>query len=174
MALAFSTSFIYWAVPILGTSIFTVVFFSWIDPLIIVWCPSFSLKTLCMYFKIYFVWYEYWHCSFLLISVYMKYPFQCPDFQSVSLDLKWVFCRQLMFASIQPVCLLERALNHFTFKVIIDIFLFYCLFFFGLAAWLTDLSSLTRDRIQAVAVKAPNPTHSTARKLPCHCQFINF
>ena len=51
----------------------------------------------------------------------------------VSLGMKWVFVDNiymgLVFASIQPVCLLVGAFNPFTFKVIIDIYVPIAIFF---------------------------------------------
>ena len=73
----------YCGAPMLGAYIFIIVIYSsWIDPLIIIWCPSFSLfHSLC--FKIYFIWYEYCYSCFLLVSICVEYLFPALHFLSV-------------------------------------------------------------------------------------------
>ena len=44
-------------------------------------CIGFSCNIL--YFKVYFIWYEYCYSCFLLISIFMEYLFPSPHFQSV-------------------------------------------------------------------------------------------
>ena len=90
---------IYLGAPVLVVYIFTIILsFSWIDPLIIMWCPSFFCNSL--YFKAYFVWYEYCYSSILLISVVMEYLFPSPwghlfsgEISSASQNhsLQWIF-----------------------------------------------------------------------------------
>ena len=56
-----------------------------------------ALLCLCykLYFKVYFVWYEYCYLCFLFISICVEYLFPSFYFQvCVSLDLKWVPYRQ--------------------------------------------------------------------------------
>ena len=48
-------------------------------------------------------------------------------------------------------------------------------FFFFASLWvLQDLSSLTRDWTQAVALKAPSPNHSITRELPKQKSFFTY
>ena len=91
---------IYWGGPILGAYIFTfVISFSWIDPLMIMLCPSLSLVTVFIlnyilsdmsiatpaFFSFPFPWNTFFHgLTFSLL---------------VSLDLKWVSCRQHKYGS---------------------------------------------------------------------------
>ena len=68
--MAVSSCLIYWGAPMLGTYIFTtVIYSSWIDPLIIRWCPSLSL-VIFFTFRLY-----------------------------VSLGLKWVSCKQNIYVN---------------------------------------------------------------------------
>ena len=48
-------------------------------------------------------------------------------------------------------------------------FLFFVFCFFAMPRSLQDLSSLTRDQIQAMAVKVQNPDHKATRELPYPC-----
>ena len=80
-----------------------------------------------LYFKVYFVWYDYSYSSFLLICICMEYLFPSPYFVCMSLDLKWVSCRQHVYRSsfcihLASLCLQIGAFNPFTFKVIINIY----------------------------------------------------
>ena len=85
---------------------------------------SFIVSWNSLYFKVYFVWYEYFYSSFLLISVCIEHIFHPLTFSLyVFLDLKWVSCREQLYNP--PVCIhsasqccLVGILN--AFKVIID------------------------------------------------------
>ena len=58
----------------------------------------FLVSYISLYFKVYFVWYEYCYSDFLLISIYMGYLFHPFTFSLyVSLGLKWVSCRQYIW-----------------------------------------------------------------------------
>ena len=89
-----------------------------------------SFLVICnlLYFKIYFVWSEDCYSSSLLLPICMKYIFPSSHFESyVSLHLKWVSCRQLIYESCfcthsASLCLLVGAFNPFTLKVVIDIY----------------------------------------------------
>ena len=100
---------------------------SWIDPLIIMYCSSLSLKKLFIlkstlsymrtdtpaFFCFLFAWNIFFHP--LTFGLY------------VSWGLKWVSCRQHIYGSCffihsASLCLLVGAFNPFTFKVIIDIY----------------------------------------------------
>ena len=72
---------IYSGSPILGTYIFTIVISSWIDPLIIMQCPSLSLVT--VFILRHFVWYECCYSSFILISMCIEYLLPSSHFQFV-------------------------------------------------------------------------------------------
>ena len=110
----------------LGAQIFTIVMSSsWIDPLIIMQCPSLSLVIL-----------------FILRSILSNMGISTPAFfyllfagniffhpltfsLSVSLGLKWVSCGQHIYGSCfcihsASLCLLVGAFNPFTFKIIIE------------------------------------------------------
>ena len=83
----------------LGAYIFIIVISSWIDPLIIMQCPSWSLV---LFFKVYFVWYENCYSEFLLISIFMEYHFLSSHFQSVcvsrsDLGLLWTKYTWVLF-----------------------------------------------------------------------------
>ena len=113
----------------LGAQIFTIVMSSsQIDPLIIMQYPSSSLVIFLIlrsilselrvatpaFFCFPFAWNIFFHP--LTFSLY------------VSLDLKWVSCRQHIYGSCfcihsTSLCLLVGEFNPFTFKVIIDIWL---------------------------------------------------
>ena len=99
---------------------------SWIDPLIIMWCPSLSHAILFIlrsilsdmriatpaFFCFPFAWNIFFHP--LTFNLY------------VSLCLKWVSCRQHIYGSCfcihsASLWLLVGAFNPFTFKAIIDI-----------------------------------------------------
>ena len=53
---------------------------SWIDPLIIMQCPSLSLV---IFFKVYFVCFEDCYSSFPLLPIFMEYIFPSSQFQSI-------------------------------------------------------------------------------------------
>ena len=70
----------------------------------------------------------------------MEYLFPSFHFQSVSLGLKWVSCRQHLYRSCfcihsASLCLLVEAFNQFTFKIIIFYF-FYKLTYDFKAPWI--------------------------------------
>ena len=123
----------YWDAPRLGALIFTIVSSSWINPLIIMECPSLSLV-------IFFI------LRFILSDMRIATPaFFCFPFAwnilfhpltfslYISLGLKWVSCRQHIHGSYfcihsASLCLLVRAFSTFTFKVIIDIYALIAIF----------------------------------------------
>ena len=71
--MAVSICLIYWSVRISGAYIFTIVIsFSWSFDLYAASTVSYNY----LYFKAYFVWYEYCYCSFLLISICIEYLLQ--------------------------------------------------------------------------------------------------
>ena len=127
--IAVSSCLMYWGAPLFGAYIFIIVISSsWIDPLIIIWCPSLSLVTFFILKSILsdmniatpaFFWFPLaWNIFLypLTISLY------------VSLGLKCVSCRQHTGGSCfcihsVSLCLLVGAFNPFTFKVIICMFL---------------------------------------------------
>ena len=145
--------FMYWLAPMLGAQIFVIVMSSsWIDPLIIMWCPS-----LCLII------------SFILRSIlsdmriatpaFFCFPFALNIFFNpltfslfVSLSLNWVSCKQHIYGSYfcihsANLCLLVGTFKPFTFKVIIDIYVpiaifsivwgWFCRsFFFSCISWL--------------------------------------
>ena len=105
---------------------------------------SFFVSCNILYFKVYFVWYEY--CSsFLLISICMEYfLFHAVPFRlCVFLDLKWVSYRQHIYGSCfcihsVSLCLLVRAFNPCIFKVIIDKYAPIAIYFVVLhSSWYT-------------------------------------
>ena len=118
----------------LGAQIFTIAMSSsWIDPLIFMQCPSLSLVLFFIlrsvlsdmriatpaFFCFPFAWNVFFHL--LTFSLY------------VSLGLKWVSCRQPIYGSCfyihsASLCLLVGAFNPFTFKVVIDIYMFLLYF----------------------------------------------
>ena len=81
-----------------------------------------------LYFKVYFLWYEYCYSSFLLISICMEYFFLSPQFKSVCVPRpELVPCRQHIYGSCfcihsASLCLLVGAFNPFTIKVVIDMY----------------------------------------------------
>lgn len=83
-----------------------------------------------------FVWYEYSHCGFLLISIRLSiflYPFSIN--QLISLHLKWLSSTELIIGS----CLLSiltvsyLVFKQYTFNVITDIFSFSSAIYFLLS-----------------------------------------
>ena len=89
------------------------------------YCPSLSRVV---FFKIYFVWYEDCYSTFFYFPFAWNIFFHPLTFSLyMSLGLKWVSCKQHMYRSCfcinsANLCLLVGALNTFTFKVIIDIY----------------------------------------------------
>ena len=93
-------------------------------------------------FKVYFVWYEYWYSSFLLISIYMEYIFLSFYFQTVNdhrsevgllqTAYLWVLC----FFHPTSLHLLIDAFDPYAFKIIIDIYDSNIIFFIALVLFL--------------------------------------
>ena len=81
--------------------------------------------------KVYFVWYKYHYFNFLLLYICMEYLFPSPRFQSVcvprfKVSLLYTAYIWVWFSlSIVSLCLLVRAFNQFTFKVIWCVCSFY-------------------------------------------------
>ena len=70
----------YWGAPMLGPCIPIIIMSSsWIEPYVV----SFFVSYNGLYFKFYFIWYEYCFPCFLLVSICIKYIFPAPHFQSV-------------------------------------------------------------------------------------------
>ena len=92
-------------------------------------CCVVSLLVSCngLYFKVYFVWYEYYYSSFFSVSIRVEHFFPSFHFESVCVpSLRWVSCRQCIHGSCvcihsDSLCLLIGVFNTFTFMVIIDI-----------------------------------------------------
>ena len=99
----------------------------WIDPLIIMQCPSLSLVII-------FILRSIFSDMRIATPAFFCFPFAWNIFFHpftfslyVSLGLKWVSCRQLIYGSCfcihsASLCLLVGAFNPFIFKVIIDIY----------------------------------------------------
>ena len=64
-----------------------------------------------------------------------------------------------------------RVLSEMQFKFLHVKFSFFFFFFLATLCGLWDLSPLTRDWIQATAVKVPSPNHWTAREFPVKLYF---
>ena len=90
---------------------------------------SFLVSYNNLYFKIYFVWYEYCYSSFLLISICMEYLVPSPHFQSVCVSrsevslLETAYIWVLFVYHLATLCLFVGAFNPFTFKVIINMYI---------------------------------------------------
>ena len=91
-------------------------------------CSVLPYLLYLLYFKVYFVWYEDCHSSFLLLPICMEYTFRPLTFSLyMSLGLKCVPSRQHIYGfcfciPLASLYLLVGAFNPFTFKVIIDIY----------------------------------------------------
>ena len=129
----------------LGAQIFTIVISSsWIDPLIIMQCPSLSLVIVFIlksilsdmiiatpaFFLFPFAWNIFFHP--LTFSLY------------VSLGVKWFSCRQQIYRSCfcihsASLCLLFGAFNPFSFKVIINMYVPMTIFLIVLGLFLQFL-----------------------------------
>jgi len=89
---------------------------------------SFFISCDILYFKVYFVWNEDCHSSFVWFPFAWKMFFHPFTFSlSVSLGLKLISCRQHIYGSCfcihsDNLCLLVGAINPFTCKLIIDIY----------------------------------------------------
>ena len=84
-----------------------------------------SFHSLC--FKVYFIWYEYCYSYFLLVSIWMKYLSSSPSLSVCMCPLVWgrslvdsVYSSLVFCIHSASLCLLVRAFDPFTFKVIID------------------------------------------------------
>ena len=117
-----SICLMYWGAPVVGLYIPIIIMSSWIEPYVV----SFSVSYNGLYFKFYFIWYEYCFPCFLLVSVCIKCLFQPLIFSLyVFLGLKWVPCRQHIQGSYFCIhsasqCLLVGDFNPLTFKLIIN------------------------------------------------------
>ena len=92
-----------------------------------------SFLTSCniFYFKVYFFYYKDCYSSFPLLCICMEYIFPSSHFQSILCLKVWsgflqTLYRQYIYGSCfwihsASLCLLDRAFNPFTFKVIINI-----------------------------------------------------
>ena len=96
---------------------------------------SFFVSCDLLYFKIYFVWYEYCYSCFSVVSIFACNILFSPLTLSlyVSLDLKWVSCRQHIYGSCfwihsASLFLLVGAFNPFTFNVIMDKYVFIVIY----------------------------------------------
>ena len=121
-----SICLIYWGAPILG-GIYIYNCYIFFDSSLDHYAVSFLVSCNSLYFKVYFVWYEYWYSSFVLIPFAWSIFFHSLTCDlSVSLDLKWVSCRQHLYKSCSCIhsvtlCLLIGAYNPFTFKQITNV-----------------------------------------------------
>ena len=73
-----SICLMYWGAPMLGAYIFNsyICFLDWsLDHYIVAFFVSYH----GLYFKVYFVWYEYCYSCFILVSICMKYFFSSPS-----------------------------------------------------------------------------------------------
>ena len=93
------------------------------------WLYSIFLCLLLQsFFLKYFVQYKYCYPSFLFTSIFMINVFHPFSF-NLELGLKWIFCRQhidwsCFFIHSVTLCLLVGLFSPFTFKVIIDRYVF--------------------------------------------------
>ena len=125
----------------LGAYIFIIVISSWIDPLINMQCPSLSLVT-------FFILKSTLSDMSIATPAFFSFPFTWNIFfypltfsLYVSLDVKWVSCRQHIYGSCfcihsASLCLLVGAFNPFTFKVIIIMYVPMTFFFIVLGLFL--------------------------------------
>ena len=92
---------------------------------------SFLISCYLLQFKVYFVWYEDYYSSSVLLPICMEYVFPFSHFQSICvLKSDWVSCRQHIYGSCfcihsASLCLLVGAFNPFTLKVIIGIMILF-------------------------------------------------
>ena len=99
-------------------------------------------KPNSLYFKVYFILYEYCYSSFLLISICMEYLFPSLHFQSVCVPRSEVGLLStahiwVLFCIHSPsLCLLVRAFNPYTFKVIIYMYVPITIFLIALCLFL--------------------------------------
>ena len=80
-----------------------------------------------LYFKVYFIWYEYCYSSFWFPFAWNIFFHPLTFSLYVSLGLKWVSCRQHIYGScffihLVSLCLLVGSFNPFPFKVIISMY----------------------------------------------------
>ena len=119
---------------------------SWVDPLIIMQCPSLSLVIFILRFILFDMR--------IVTSAFFCFPFAWSIFflpltfsLYVSWGLKWVSCRQHIYGSYFGVhsaslCLLVGTFSPFTFKVVIDI-CSYCHFLNCLGLIFVDFFSFS-------------------------------
>ena len=98
---------------------------SWIDPMVIMWCPSLPLV-------IFFILMSVLSDMRIATPAFFCFPFSWNIFFHpltfslyVSLGMKWVSCRHHIYESCfcihsASLCLLVGAFNPFTFKIIIE------------------------------------------------------
>ena len=82
---------------------------------------SFFVSCNSLYFKVYFVWYNFCYLTFFFFFHPLTFSL------CISLNLKWVSCRQHLFGSCfyihsATLCVLIGAFSTFTFKGIIDMY----------------------------------------------------
>ena len=92
---------------------------------------SFFVSCNRLYFKVYFVWYEYWYSRFPFAWNIFFHPLTFSLY--VYLGLKWVACRQHIHGSCFCIhsailCPLVGAFNPLTFKVIINMYVSITIF----------------------------------------------
>ena len=124
-----------------GAQIFIIVLSSsWINPFIIMQYPFLSFVTVFI-LKSSFVWYEHGYYSFLLISICLEYLYPSPQCQSVCVCKSEVglyrqpVCGSCFHIHLTKLCLLVWEFSPFTFKVIINMYIYitiylYWVFFF--------------------------------------------
>ena len=125
----------------LGAYIFIIVVSSWIDPLVIMQCPSLSLVT-------FFILKSILSDMSIAIPAFFRFPFAWNIFflplafsLYVSLGLKWFSFRQHIYGYCfciysASLCLLVGAFNPFMFKVIIDMYVPMTIFLIVLGLFL--------------------------------------
>ena len=137
----------YCGVPMLGAYIFIIIIsFSWIDPLIIMVCPSLSLFTLLFQSWFYLIW-----VLLLLLSFghhLHKISFSSPSFSVCMCTLFWggslvdsIYRGSYFCIHSASLCLLVGAFNPFTFKAITDKYDPVAIYFIVLGSSLYTLSA---------------------------------
>ena len=93
---------------------------------------SFLISCNIIYFKVCIVWYEDCYSSILLLSICMEYIFPSSNLQSIHVFRSQVgrqhICGSCFCIHSASLCLLVGAVNLFTFKVIINVFVFIAIF----------------------------------------------
>ena len=141
--MAVSVCLMYWGAPMLGTYLFTVVTsFSWIDPLVIMWCPTLSLITVFVLKSILCdmsiatptsFWFPFaWNIfSIPLLSVCM-----CPWVWSGSLVDSIYIYGSCCYIHSANLCALIGVFNPFKFTVIKDMYVPIAIFLTALGLFL--------------------------------------